>query len=176
MNQSPRRSLMPHSALRAHAMDDRSTHIDAMTRLTAAFAAAAVLAGPAVAAAQTTIQPGYWQTTSQIISPFPTKKVEKRCIRPEDVEKVIAGSPNHNYTCTYPTKEIGAGKIKLVGSCKTKHSDPVPISSEGVYTATTLRLDAYIRPKLGGLTVPVHARTVATRIGDDCPTAQAASK
>lgn len=146
-----------------------------MTRLTAAFAAAAVLAGPAVALAQTTIQPGYWETTSQIISPFPTKKVEKRCIRPEDVEKVIAGSPNHNYTCTYPTKEIGGGKIRLAGSCKTKRGEPVPVSTEGVYTATTIRMDAYIRPKLGGLTVPVHARTSGTRIGDVCPT-QAASK
>lgn len=149
------------------------THLSAPA-LTASFAAAAALLGPLAAHAQTTIQPGYWETTSQVISPFPTKKVEKRCIRAEDVEKVIAGSPNHNYTCTYPTKEIGGGKIRLAGSCKTKHGDPVPISSDGVYTATTLRMDAYIRPKLGGLTVPVHARTAATRIGDVCPTAQVA--
>jgi hypothetical protein len=141
-----------------------------MTRLTAALAAsAAVLAGPALAAAQTTIQPGYWETTSQVLSPFPTTKVERRCIRPEDVDKFIAGSPNHNYTCTYPTKEIGGGKIRLAGSCKTKNSDPVPISTEGVYTSDSLRMDAYVKAKVGGLNIPVHARTSGQRLGDTCP-------
>jgi hypothetical protein len=127
------------------------------------------------AAAQTTIQPGYWETTSQVTSPFPAKKTEQRCIRAEDVDKVIAGSPNHNYTCDYPTKEIGGGKIRLAGSCRTKTGDPVPISSSGVYTADSLELDATVRVKFGGLTVPVHARTTARRLGDTCP-ATAASK
>lgn len=141
-----------------------------MTRLTAALAAtAAVLAGPALASSHTTIQPGYWETTSQVLSPFPTTKVERRCIRPEDVDKVIAGSPNHNYTCTYPTKEIGGGRIRLAGSCKTKNSDPVPISTQGVYTSDSLQMDAYVRAKVGGLTIPVHARTSAKRLGDVCP-------
>jgi len=145
-----------------------------MTRFTAALAAsAALLAGPALASSHTTIEPGYWETTSQVLSPFPTTKVERRCIRPEDVDKVIAGSPNHNYTCTYPTKEIGGGKIRLAGSCKTKNSDPVPISSEGVYTADSLRMDAYVRAKVGALTIPVHARTSAKRLGDTCPTTDA---
>lgn len=133
------------------------------------FLAILAIAAPSVAASQTSIKPGYWETTSQIVSPFPTSKTEKRCIRAEDVEKVIAGSPNHNYTCTYPTKEIGGGKIKLAGSCKTKHDAPVPISSTGVYTADTLRMDAYVKAKIAGLTVPVHARTSGKRIGDVCP-------
>lgn len=146
-----------------------------MTRFTAAVAtAAAVLAGPALASSHTTIEPGYWETTSQVLSPFPTTKVERRCIRPEDVDKVIAGSPNHNYTCTYPTKVIGGGKIRLAGSCKTKNSDPVPINSEGVYTADTLRMDAYVRARVGGLSIPVHARTSGKRLGDTCPTADGA--
>ena len=144
-----------------------------MTRLIP-FLAAAVLAGPASATAHTTIEPGYWETTSQIISPFPTSKTEKRCIRPEDVEKVIAGSPNHNYTCTYPTKQIGDGKIRLAGSCKTKHDPPVPITTQGAYTRDSLRLDATVRAKIAGLSVPVHARTTGKRIADTCPTADAA--
>lgn len=142
-----------------------------MTRLTVALAtAAAVLAGPALASRHTTIDPGYWETTSQVLSPFPTTKVERRCIKPEDVDKVIAGSPNHNYTCTYPTKEISGGKIRLAGSCKTKNSDPVPISTEGVYTSDSLRMDAYVKAKVGALSIPVHARTSARRLGDTCPT------
>ena len=147
-----------------------STYMPPMKFAIPILLGAAALAGAAAAAtAQTSIRPGYWETTSQIVSPFPTSKTEKRCIRPEDVEKVIAGSPNHNYTCTYPTKEIGAGKIKLAGSCKTKHDDPVPISTQGVYTPDTLRMDAYVKAKIAGLTVPVHARTTAKRIGDTCP-------
>ena len=135
--------------------------------------AACAVALPA-AAAETPIAPGYWETTSQIISPLPTKKTEMRCIREQDVEKFIGGSPNRHYTCTYPPREISDGKIRLAGSCKTKNSDPVPITGEGVYTRESLRLDAWVKAKLGGLTVPVHARTTGKRVGDSCPSTEAA--
>jgi hypothetical protein len=131
------------------------------------LAAAAAVAAPAVA--QTTIEPGYWETTSKVISPVPTSKTERRCIRPQDIDKFIGGSPNRHYTCTYPTREVANGKIRLAGSCKTKNSAPVPISGEGVYTRDTLRLDARVEAKIGGLTVPVRARTEGKRIGDTCP-------
>lgn len=138
------------------------------------LAAAAVVAGPA--AAQTSIAPGYWETTSQIVSPVPTRKTEKRCIRPEDIDKFIGGAPNRHYTCTYPTREISGGKIRLAGSCKTKNSEPVPVTGEGVYTRDSIRLDARFKAKLGGLGVTVHARTSGTRLGDTCPTETAAGK
>ena len=140
------------------------------------LAAAALITGAAGAAPRPSIEPGYWETVSQVISPFPTSKTERRCIRPEDVDKVIAGSPNHNYTCTYPTKQIGGGKIRLEGSCKTKHDDPVPIRTEGTYTADTLRMDAYVKAKLGSLPVPVHARTTGKRIAEECPSPGAATE
>ena len=140
-----------------------------MARLLLLLTLTLLAAGAAAAAPHVSIQPGYWETVSQVVSPFPTSKTERRCIRPEDVEKVIAGSPNHNYTCTYPIEHIAGGKIRLEGSCKTKHDDPVPIRTEGAYTADTLRMDAYVKAKVGGLPVPVHARTMAKRIGDACP-------
>jgi hypothetical protein len=129
---------------------------------------ALLFATPALAA-EPPIKPGYWETTSQIISPFPTKKTEKRCIRAEDVDRFIGGAPNRHYTCTYPTREIAGGRIKLAGSCKTKNSEPVPVTGEGTYTPDSLSLEARIRAKLGGLTVPVQARTSGKRIGDTCP-------
>jgi hypothetical protein len=141
-------------------------------RFLSALLPALVLAAPA-AAATPPIKPGYWETTSQIVSPIPTKKTEKRCIRAEDVDKFIGGAPNRHYTCTYPTREISGGRIKLAGSCKTKNSDPVPVTGEGTYTPDSLNLEARFRAKLGGLTVPVHARTRGTRIGDTCPAAEA---
>ena len=139
-----------------------------MKRLASAILAAAI-AAPA-GAAEPPIAPGYWETTSQVISPLPTKKTEKRCIREQDVDKFIGGAPNRHYTCTYPTREIAGGRIRLAGSCKTKNSDPVPVTGEGVYTRDSLRLDARVRAKVGGVTVPVHACTTGRRIGDTCPT------
>jgi hypothetical protein len=129
------------------------------------------LAVAAPALAQTAINPGYWETTNQVTSPFPTKKVERRCIRPAEVAKFMNGPSNHIYTCTYPVREIGDGQIRLAGSCKTRDGKPVPITGEGVFTADTFRLDARIETEFAGLTVPVRARTTARRLGDDCPTA-----
>lgn len=142
-------------------------------KLAAPALVALALAVPAHA--ETPIAPGYWETTSQVISPIPTKKTEKRCIREEDVEKFIGGAPNRHYTCTYPTREISGGRIRLVGSCKTKNSAPVPVTGQGTYTRDSLRLDARIQAKLGGLTVPVHARTSGKRIADACPAPEAAA-
>ena len=129
----------------------------------------ATLAAPASALAQTAISPGYWEATNQVTSPFPTKKTERRCIRAADVAKFMNGPSNHIYTCTYPTREIGGGRIRLAGSCKTRDGKPVPITGEGAFTADTFRLDARIVTEFGGLSVPVRARTTARRLGDDCP-------
>lgn len=135
--------------------------------------AASVLAGPA--AAQSAIKPGYWETTNKVTSPFPTSKTERRCIKPSDVAKFMDGPSNHIYTCTYPTRIVGDGKIKLAGSCKSKNSKPVPISGEGVFTRDTFHMDARIQARVGGLTIPVRASTDAKRIGDDCPAEAAAA-
>lgn len=136
------------------------------------LAAAALLAAGA-AVAQTAISPGYWETTSKVTSPFPANKTERRCIKPADVAKFMEGKINHIYTCTYPTRVIGDGKIRLAGSCKTRDGKPVPITGQGVFTADTLRLDARIEAEFGGLTVPVRARTEARRLADECPTESA---
>lgn len=143
-----------------------------MTPPIASLAAAAALAAAFAAqpaAAQSSIKPGYWETTNKVTSPFPTRKTEKRCIRPADVAKFMNGPSNHIYTCTYPTRVVGDGHIRLAGSCRTKNSGPVPISGDGVFTADTFHMDARIEAKVGGVTIPVRASTDARRIADDCP-------
>jgi hypothetical protein len=130
---------------------------------------AACLAAPNSAAAQSAISPGYWETTSKVTSPFPTRKTERRCIKPHDVTKFMEGKINHIYTCTYPTHEVGGGKIKLAGSCKTRDGAPIPITGEGTFSSDTLHLEARIAPQIGGLTIPVRASTDAKRLGDTCP-------
>jgi hypothetical protein len=133
--------------------------------------APAVIAGPALA--QSAINPGYWETTSKVTSPFPTHKTERRCIKPQDVAKFMEGQINHIYKCTYPKKVVADGRIELAGSCKTRDGDPVPISGSGSFTRETMHVEARIEPKIGGLTVPVHAQTDARRLGDDCPAPEA---
>jgi uncharacterized protein DUF3617 len=123
----------------------------------------------AAAAAQTAISPGYWETTSKVTSPFPANKTERRCIKPADVAKFMEGKINHIYTCTYPTKVVGGGKISLKGTCSTRDGPPVPISGDGTFTTETMHIDARVSLSLGGLSVPVHASTDAKRLSDTCP-------
>jgi hypothetical protein len=136
------------------------------------FAAAMAAAGPA--AAQSAISPGYWETTSKVTSPFPTQKTERRCIKPADVAQFMEGKINHIYTCTYPTKEIGAGKIRLQGTCATRDGPAIPITGQGTFASDTMHLEARISPQIGGLTIPVRASTDAKRLGDSCPADAAA--
>jgi hypothetical protein len=134
----------------------------------------AAMAIAAPAAAQTAISPGYWEMTNQILSPLPSKRIERRCIKPADVAKFMQGPENHIYRCTYPTREIGGGKIRLAGSCASKDRS-FPVTGEGVFTSDTLRVDAHIKLKFGGLNIGGHARTTAKRLSDACP-ADLASK
>jgi len=130
---------------------------------------AACLAAPNSAAAQSAISPGYWETTSKVTSPFPTRKTERRCIKPHDVTKFMEGKINHIYTCTYPTREIQDGKITLKGTCVSKKGQKVAIAGSGTYTKTSFQLDADVAVEFAGLNIAGRATTEAHRIGDTCP-------
>jgi hypothetical protein len=141
-------------------------------------AAAAVLifalAAPAASADHPkAIAPGYWETTNQVLSPIRSSKVERRCIRPEEVAKFMEGPSNHIYRCTYPTRVVSRGTIRLKGSCTTKKGPPVPVSGEGSFTRDTFHMEARVAAQLGPMTVPIRAVTDARRLGDDCPAADA---
>ena len=130
----------------------------------------AVLAAAIPAAAQKAISPGYWETVSKVTSPFPAQKTERRCIQPDDVAKFMEGKINHIYKCTYPTKEIGAGKIRLQGTCATRDGPPVPISGSGTFTSDSMHLEARVSLQIGGgISIPARATTDARRLGDACP-------
>ena len=130
----------------------------------------AVLAAATPAAAQKAISPGYWETVSKVTSPFPAQKTERRCIQPDDVAKFMEGKINHIYKCTYPTKEIGAGKIRLQGTCATRDGPPVPISGSGTFTSDSMHLEARVSLQIGGgISIPARATTDARRLGDACP-------
>jgi len=136
----------------------------------AALALTLPFAAPALAAGEgNAIAPGYWETTNQVLSPIRSSKVERRCIRPEEVAKFMEGPSNHIYRCTYPTRVVGQGTIRLKGSCTTKKGPPLPVSGEGSFTRDTFHMEAQVAAQLGPMTVPIRAVTDARRLGGECP-------
>jgi hypothetical protein len=133
--------------------------------------AALALAAPAAAQPNDQpIQPGYWESTNRLLSPIHTSKVERRCITPADVDKFLAGPSNHHYDCTYPTRVVAGGFIRMAGVCtERKGGRQVKVSGYGSYTPTSFTLTANIATQLLGLPISGRAMTEARRIGDSCP-------
>ena len=132
------------------------------------------LAAPAAAqppAAEPPIQPGYWESTNRILSPIRTKKVERRCLTPADIDKFLAGPSNRHYDCTYPHKVIENGVIRMSGSCVKRKGGggEIQVSGEGVYTPTSFKITATLATDFAGIPLSGRASTEAVRIGDTCP-------
>lgn len=143
-----------------------------MTRLSAALTlalATAAVSGGAAAAANSPIQPGYWESTNRLLSPIRQTKTERRCITPADVDKFVSGPSNRHYACTYPTKVFAGGQITLKGSCVSKKGHKVAVQGAGSYTPTSFNLTAEIATEFLGLDITGKASTEARRIGDTCP-------
>lgn len=146
------------------------------TRATASLALAGLIAltgaasGQAVAQpAAERIQPGYWETVNRVISPLPSRKVEKRCITPADVDKFMMGPSNRHYQCAYPTRSFAGGKIVLKGQCRSKKGRVVDVAGQGDFTADSFKLTATIATEWAGLPIAGKVSTEAKRIADTCP-------
>jgi hypothetical protein len=134
----------------------------------AVLLAALAFAAPA-AAAKHPIEPGYWESTNRLLSPIRQTKVERRCIKPADVSKFLAGPSNRHYTCTYPVNVIQDGRITLKGTCVSKKGRRVEVKGSGAYSPTAFNLTADIATEFLGLDIAGRASTDARRIGDVCP-------
>lgn len=141
------------------------------TALALALAAPVAFEGGAAWAQPNAISPGYWETDNQVVSPVRSSKVERRCIRPQDVAKFMNGPSNHIYHCTYPTRVIGPGTIRLKGTCAAKDGRPIPIWGDGTFTEDSFHMDAHVTVPFGPLNVPGHAVTDAHRLAAECPAA-----
>src|SRR5688500_7721592 len=92
-------------------------------RATLSLLAALAVAAPAAAQPgafaqdESPIQPGYWESTNRVLSPIRTKKVERRCLTPKDIDKFLAGPSNRHYDCSYPDKLVENGVIRMAGTC-----------------------------------------------------------
>ncbi|MDO9223889.1 MAG: DUF3617 family protein [Caulobacter sp.] len=124
-------------------------------------------AAPAVGQ-ETTITPGWWQSTNKASMIISKTEVEQRCITPADVEKILAGRINRHYTCTYPEKRVGGGKMFFKGTCVDKRGRKVNITATGTYSANAFQLSADLSGKYGGIPLAASMSTTAHRLGDTC--------
>lgn len=127
-------------------------------------------AAPAAVARETptTIQPGWWESTNTLSLVISNTEVERRCITPADVDKVLSGRINRHYTCTYPVKRVGGGKMYFQGSCVDKRGRKVNVTASGAYSPAAFNLTAQLSGKYGGIPLAATVSTDAHRIGDTC--------
>jgi hypothetical protein len=76
---------------------------------------------------------------------------------------------NRHYACTYPSRNVGEGKIFLKGSCTTKEGQVAAVTASGGYTPETFRLKLSLSTKIAGIPLAGTATTTARRLGDVCP-------
>lgn|SRR3990167_8544641 len=127
-------------------------------------------AAPAAVARETptTIQPGWWESTNTLSLVISNTEVERRCVTPADVDKVLNGRINRHYTCTYPEKRVGDGKMFFKGYCVDKRGRRVNVTATGTYSASAFTLSANLSGKVAGVPLSATASTKARRLGDTC--------
>ena len=130
--------------------------------------ALALAAAPAHAAEGShAVLPGYWEYTTS--TAFSSPSTDRRCVKPDEIDKFVSGPSNRHYHCTYPTRELSGGKARFVGTCVSKHGNKYPVSWTGTYAAERFDLHGTVSPNIVGLSLPVSATIAARRIAATCP-------
>lgn len=139
------------------------------TRILALIGLLGLAAAPAMAReGATSIQPGWWESTNTLNLIISNTEVERRCITPADVDKVLNGRINHHYTCTYPEKRVADGRMYFKGYCVDKRGRKVNVTATGTYSPTAFTLRASLSGKVAGVPLSATASTSAHRLGDAC--------
>lgn len=136
-------------------------------RLGLSFAALVLFAAPP-ALATGTILPGYWESRNNatFIIKVP-EKVEKRCIKPEQVDAYLSGPSTSHYKCKYASRTIGEGTAHFQGQCVDKHGRAFDVELNGTYAPEHFRMRAEFKPV--GLPITGTATTDAHRVAAECP-------
>lgn len=114
------------------------------------------------------IEPGYWESRNKMgIGPITlSDKVERKCVQPKDIDKLLDGPSNRHYACTYPTKTVADGHISMAGQCvHRKKGTKISLKLDGTYQPDAFNMRATL--KWGILTG--SGTSSAKRLGDDCP-------
>ena len=130
-------------------------------------ALALALPTPGVAAAPHAVLPGYWEYTTS--TAFSGPSTDRRCVRPEEIDKFVSGPSNRHYRCDYPTRELVDGRARFVGTCVSKHGASYPVRWSGTYAPERFDLHGTVSPNVIGLAIPVSATIAARRLSPTCP-------
>lgn len=116
------------------------------------------------------VKPGYWETTSRVLSPMHSIDTERRCVSQDQVRKFMSCYINHHYDCVCSEDVVGDGHVAFKGQCtERKNGSKVGIAGAGTYTDTKLSMSADATFKLLGIPVSGKATIEATRLADTCP-------
>ena len=144
------------------------------------FGAALALSALAVPVAspareQQTILPGYWLYTNTLSLFFSQTSVEHRCVKPDEVDKMLAGPSNRHYSCEYPTRVVGGGKARFEGVCRDKKGREAQVSAVGTYAPKSFHLDAKLTTNIiAGIPMSPAGTIDAKWLSADCPDPAAA--
>ena len=119
--------------------------------------------GGAASAPQTLILPGYWEYSTKVLGIGPAKK---KCLKAEEVDDFLSRPCNRHYTCVYPTKQIGNGKLLLDGYWQNKEGKRAKVHASGTYQPKSFSIRAN-GTAIGG--IPFLASMDAKWLGADCP-------
>lgn len=127
-------------------------------------------AAPAALARQpvTTIEPGWWEMTNTLNLVISKTEIERRCITPADVDKILSGRINRHYTCYYPEKRVSDGTMFFKGYCVDKRGRRVNVTATGSYSPSAYSMKANLSGKVAGVPLSASATTVSRRLGDTC--------
>jgi hypothetical protein len=141
-----------------------------MLRGAVLFGIVTLVGGAAFAAGG--VKPGYWETTSQVLSPVRSIDTERRCVTRDQVRKFMSCYINHHYDCVCAQDVVGDGHLAFKGQCvERKNGSKVGVSGVGTYTDTTFDVSADATFKLLGIPVAGKATIEAKRLSDTCPAA-----
>ena len=132
----------------------------------ASIGLAALVAASAPLAAQgadSPVAPGYWEYKVSVLGIPATS--EKRCVTPSEMDRFFPEICTRRFTCKYPVKRVGNGKIALKGVWIDKKQREAPVEASGTYARERFDLDVNMKT-INGL--PLAGKLAARRLGD-CP-------
>lgn len=125
---------------------------------------------PAAAQAQTTVLPGYWESSNSVSLLLSSKSISRKCLTAEQVQAWITNPETKHYTCVYDRKHIAEGHATFHGICTDKKGRHATVSIEGTYAPEHFVLNAHMQFHMtAGVDIPVMATTDAHRISATCP-------
>ncbi|MEI7932573.1 MAG: DUF3617 family protein [Alphaproteobacteria bacterium] len=113
-----------------------------------------------------TITTGYWKY--ETVAAGLIHDTDLKCVGPADVDAFFAGPCNRHNTCTYPIKQVAAGKARYEGYWTDKKGKRSNVKISGTYSAKRFELSGTIKgPATLNLSLP--AKITATWQSDTCP-------